>query len=293
MPFAVAAAIAEKISPQNCIATYLPLGPVACSSMRMTSPAFKMAVALRDRGGGVEHAVDDGRVDDRLCRMADADGAPDVRNRDHLAENRRAVIPPAEIVDHRAADERDPGRQILVRPVPVALDVADRDPRALRSAERPHLHRADAVRRRVQIALRWLEVPAAALRSVQDGRGHRPGRNVCLPDRPLLVQFPGDLRRVAALLRHDLDEAALDELRIHALLRELLRLRLRRQRGRDLNPGLDRRRAARPKWERMVSMSYFASTLFRVSASLAAAAGAENLARLYATGLSYRSSTTT
>ena len=46
MPLAVAATIAEKMSLQNCIATYLPFGPVACSSMRMTSPALRLAVAL-------------------------------------------------------------------------------------------------------------------------------------------------------------------------------------------------------------------------------------------------------
>ena len=68
MPFAVAAAIAEKMSPQNCIATYLPFGPVACNSIRMTSPAFKLRRGVGDRAGRVEHAVDDGRVDDRLRR---------------------------------------------------------------------------------------------------------------------------------------------------------------------------------------------------------------------------------
>ena len=42
----------------------------------------------------------------------------------------------------------------------------------------------------------------------------------------------------------------------------------------------------RPKCERMVLTSYFASTLFRVSAWGADAAGAENPERLKATGLS-------
>ena len=46
MPLAVAAAIAEKMSSQYCIATYFPLGPVACNSIRITSPAFKAAAAL-------------------------------------------------------------------------------------------------------------------------------------------------------------------------------------------------------------------------------------------------------
>jgi hypothetical protein len=46
MPFAVAAAMAEKMSPQYCMATYFPFGPVACNSMRITSPAFNWLAAL-------------------------------------------------------------------------------------------------------------------------------------------------------------------------------------------------------------------------------------------------------
>jgi hypothetical protein len=47
MPWAVTATMAEKISGQNCIATYLLFGPPgACSSIRMTSPFLSWEAAL-------------------------------------------------------------------------------------------------------------------------------------------------------------------------------------------------------------------------------------------------------
>ena len=46
MPLSTAALMAEECRAENCMATYFPFGPVACSSMSMTSPAFSLVAAL-------------------------------------------------------------------------------------------------------------------------------------------------------------------------------------------------------------------------------------------------------
>ena len=46
MPFSTAALMAEKMSGQNCMATYLLFGPVACSSIRIASPLLNWLAAL-------------------------------------------------------------------------------------------------------------------------------------------------------------------------------------------------------------------------------------------------------
>jgi hypothetical protein len=62
-----------------------------------------------------------------------------------------------------------------VSPVPVALDIADRDPAAFRSTQRPHFRRTDSIRGRMQVALRRFEVTAAALRFAEDRRRYGRG----------------------------------------------------------------------------------------------------------------------
>ena len=171
--------------------------------------------------------------------MADADAAPCVGDRNHFAEHGRSVISPSEIVDDGAAEQRDAARQVLMLPVPVALDVADGDTAALGACEAPHRGGADSVRRVVEITLRRFEVAAPGSRSGRHGR-HGTRRHIGVPHRFLTFQRGNNLLRVRARLRHHLHKTALDEIGIHSPLRKPRRLRLGRQRCGDLDTGSDR-----------------------------------------------------
>ena len=67
--------------------------------------------------------------------------------------------------------QRDTRGQILMAPVPVAFDIADGHAIALGTSQRPDFHRADAVRRGVQVALRRFEVAASSLRAAGTAAG--------------------------------------------------------------------------------------------------------------------------
>ena len=43
--------------------------------MRITSPCFQMAGRIRQRSGEIEDAIDECRMDDCCCLVADANGA--------------------------------------------------------------------------------------------------------------------------------------------------------------------------------------------------------------------------
>ena len=86
-----------------------------------------------------------------------------------------------------------------MRPVPVALDIADGHAIAFATTEAPRFDGANAVRRGVQVTLRRLEVATPRLRAACDHGGYGPRRDIGLPDRTLQVQLAGDLPRVAAV----------------------------------------------------------------------------------------------
>src|SRR5262249_26511452 len=90
--------------------------------------------------------------------MRDAHGASVTRLTHHLTQHSGAVIAPSNIVDHGPTYELDVGWQILVRQVPIALNIADRYALALAADKWPDCHRADAVLCRMQIPLRRLEL---------------------------------------------------------------------------------------------------------------------------------------
>src|SRR5918992_4796340 len=102
--------------------------------------------------------------------MADAQVPPALGWRDHPAEARRAVVPPPQIGDDRAADQLDARRKVLMRPGPVPLDVADRDALALRPGKAPDLGGADASGGAVEVPLRRLEEPTARRGSLHHRR---------------------------------------------------------------------------------------------------------------------------
>jgi len=93
------------------------------------------------------HVVDDCGMNFRFRLMADANATLSVGHRYHLTQHRSAVISPALIIDHRAADQWNAPWQILVLRVPRAFDVADGDVLPFGTRQTPHICRANPLRR--------------------------------------------------------------------------------------------------------------------------------------------------
>ena len=200
--------------------------------------------------------------------MADPGGAEHVLRGDHLPQDGRAVVAPADVVDGLASQERDSPRQVFVFAVPVAFDVADRDLLTAAAGEVPHLLRADPVRRRIEVSLGRLEVAAGRAGAGGHGGRDRSRRHIGLPHRFGAAQLAGELGRILSALGDDLHHPALHELRdVDAFPRDGGSREAPWARWRPPQRARGSRPPRGPNWERRLAMSNRARTSFSAPAS--------------------------